>query len=138
MRFKLDDKYIPPTKIIPLLEETGLIIAVGEFIIKRACLFLNQVRKYHPNFRVSINVSYIQILKGVDFISFFDILRDYNLPNDAFIVELTESGYLESNELVNNAWKGLKIMALVLLLMILEQAILIYTILACLTLILLK
>lgn len=108
LRFKLDDKYIPPTKIIPLLEETGLIIAVGEFIIKRACLFLNQVRKYHPNFRVSINVSYIQILKGVDFISFFDILRDYNLPNDAFIVELTESGYLESNELVNNAWKGLK------------------------------
>lgn len=138
MRFKLDDKYIPPTKIIPLLEETGLIIAVGEFIIKRACLFLNHVRKYHPNFRVSINVSYIQILKGVDFISFFDILRDYDLPNDAFIVELTESGYLESNELVNNAWKGLKIMALVLLLMILEQAILIYTILACLTLILLK
>lgn len=108
LRFKLDDKYISPTKIIPLLEETGLIIAVGEFIIKRACLFLNQVRKYHPNFRVSINVSYIQILKGVDFISFFDILRDYNLPNDAFIVELTESGYLESNELVNNAWKGLK------------------------------
>lgn len=108
LRFKLDDEFVAPNKIIPLLEETGLIIAVGEFIIKRACLFLNQVRKYYPDYRVSINISYIQILKGFDFISFFDILREYNLPNDAIIVELTESGYLENNELVNKAWKGLK------------------------------
>lgn len=108
LRFKLDDKYIPPSEIIPLLEETGLIILVGEFIIKRACLFLIQARKYYPDYRVSINVSYIQILKGFDFISLFDILKQYDLPNDAIIVELTESGYLENNELVNNAWSGLK------------------------------
>ncbi len=108
LRFMYEDNIISPVDFIPLLEETGLIVVVGRFIIKKAALFCKKMRQLIPDFKVSINISYIQIIKGVQFKEYFKIIENLGLPYDAITIELTESGYLEDNQAVKNAWNKLK------------------------------
>lgn len=108
LRFKYNDELIPPLEFIPLLEETGLIVVVGRYIIKQAAKFCKQMRQIIPDFRISINISYIQIIKGVQFKEYFKIIEKMGLPYDSVVIELTESGYLEDNQIVKNAWNKLK------------------------------
>ena len=54
-------------------------------------------RTKYPQFRVSINLSYIQLSKGPVFAEVMDALKETGLPPDALIMELTESGYLENS-----------------------------------------
>ena len=58
---------IPPSKFIPLAEESGLIVPIGEWVFKEACM---QNKKWQDEgnkpFNVAINVSEIQ-LKGKGF-----------------------------------------------------------------------
>lgn len=89
---------VSPAEFIPLLEESGLIIPVGRFVMHRAMEACSRIRKYVPNFWVTINVSYVQVLKS-------DVLKEllegeqmYGLQPGAIVVELTESGFLGANE----------------------------------------
>ena len=46
--------FISPAEAIPILEESGLIIPVGKWIIQNAFSMCTECRKYYPEFRVSI------------------------------------------------------------------------------------
>lgn len=65
-------------------------------------------RKKYPDFRVSINLSYIQLTKSPVFIEVMDALQETGLPPDALIMELTESGYLENSINVQKVWQRFK------------------------------
>ena len=52
---------ISPMEFIPLLEETGLIIPAGRFILKEAAKTCCEIRQFIPGFQMNINVSYVQI-----------------------------------------------------------------------------
>ncbi len=54
-------------EFIPLLEETGLIIPVGKWVLHQALSVCREVHKYMPDFKISVNVSYIQVMKKSDF-----------------------------------------------------------------------
>jgi len=95
-------------ELIPILEESGLIIPVGKWIIKTALEMCKTIRQTHPDFRVSVNLSYIQILKSALFDDICAALQDADLPPSCLIVELTESGHLEDSVMVQNVWKKLK------------------------------
>ena len=47
-----------------LLEETGLIIPAGRYILNEAAAVCCEMQKYIPDFRINVNVSYVQILQG--------------------------------------------------------------------------
>lgn len=108
LRFKYENRIIPPLEFIPLLEETGLIVVVGRFIIKQSAKFCKKMREHIKDFRVSMNISYVQIIKGVQFKEYFKIIEKLGLPYDSIVIELTESGYLEDNQAVKSAWNKLK------------------------------
>ena len=55
---------ISPMEFIPLLEETGLIIPAGRFILKEAAKTCCEIRQFIPGFQMNINVSYVQIAQG--------------------------------------------------------------------------
>jgi diguanylate cyclase (GGDEF)-like protein len=84
---------ISPTEFIPLAEESGLIIPLGEWIIHEACKQLNQWKndKNKKNWRVSINVSskqfemdgFVKIIKS--------IVDKYDINPNMLRLELTES-----------------------------------------------
>lgn len=102
------DELISPVEFIPLLEESSLIIPVGRWIIRNALTFCKKMREKHPDFRVSINLSYIQLLKTSLFDDIKSALDELQLPPDCLITELTESGHLEDSAAVRSVWSKLK------------------------------
>lgn len=105
---------VSPTEFIPLLEQTGWICEVGEYILKNAIYQCKEWRKYIPNLHISVNMSYLQLKKeGIaEFV--LNLLKEADLPGDALTIELTESVQLQNYRYFNKIfylWKqnGIKI-----------------------------
>ena len=63
MRFYLPDgSMVSPMEFIPILEEDGTIREVGEWLLNAALAQAALWRKENPDFVISVNVSYIQML----------------------------------------------------------------------------
>jgi EAL domain-containing protein (putative c-di-GMP-specific phosphodiesterase class I) len=87
---------IAPGFFIPLAEETGLIIPLGEFVLREAC---RQARQWQLDglaaIRVSVNLSVKQLRQG-NFVSLVrQVLEETGLPADRLELELTESQLLD-------------------------------------------
>jgi diguanylate cyclase (GGDEF)-like protein len=87
---------IPPDRFIPLAEETGAIVALGEWILRSAC---RQARIWQrqgfPPLRVSVNLSPRQFRQH-DFVKRFDeILAEAALCPSCIGLEITESAVME-------------------------------------------
>ena len=109
LRFWTSEKEtVSPTEFIPILEESGLIIPVGKWVLHRALEMCVKCREKRPDFKVSVNLSYIQILKSNFFKDVTGALEQYKLRPDSLIIELTESGYVENSPAVRKLWEQLK------------------------------
>ncbi|MCT4563402.1 MAG: EAL domain-containing protein [Maledivibacter sp.] len=90
---------ISPMEFIPLAEETGLIIPIGEWVLKRACMQNKkwQDTGYRP-MRVAVNISSIQFMQS-DFIPMVkDVLKETKLEGSYLELEITESVALNKEE----------------------------------------
>jgi diguanylate cyclase len=89
---------IPPSRFIPIAEHSGLIIELGEWMLRRACL---DGRNW-PHLAVSVNVSPLQFRRS-DFVEVVErILTETDFDANRLELELTEStllGNLETAEL---------------------------------------
>lgn len=109
LRFWTSEKEtVSPAEFIPILEESGLIIPVGKWVLHRALEMCVKCREKRPDFKVSVNLSYIQILKSNFFKDVTEALEQYKLRPDSLIIELTESGYVENSPVVRKLWEQLK------------------------------
>lgn len=97
LRFRTEERAVSPAEFIPLLEESGLIIPVGRWILSEAMSFCRKMQNEIPNFKVSVNVSYIQVLKSDLIHDIIERLKQYGLSADSIQIELTESGFFESD-----------------------------------------
>lgn len=83
---------IPPKEFIPIAEETGLILSIGSWVMRQACLDGAQWQKagYHAA-RISVNVSALQFERSdfVDTVATALALSDF--PPQCLELELTES-----------------------------------------------
>ena len=83
---------VPPGDFIPVLEELGLVVEVGEWVLKEAC---RQLREWHlarvrvP--KVSVNISARQFSDGQLGTRIASILEEIGLPPACLELELTES-----------------------------------------------
>ncbi|WP_312442097.1 MULTISPECIES: EAL domain-containing protein [Stutzerimonas] len=87
---------VAPAHFIPLAEETGLIIPLGEFVLREAC---RQARQWQQDglaeIRVSVNLSVKQLRQG-NFVSLVrQVLEETGLPATMLELELTESQLLD-------------------------------------------
>lgn len=92
---------ISPLQFIPLAEETGLIIPIGEWVISAACaqLKLWQTDKSTCNLSLSVNVSQKQFQQS-DFIEKIKgIIAEYGVEANKLKIELTESVLAKDLEL---------------------------------------
>lgn len=99
---------IAPYEFIPLLEETGLIIPVGKWVIRTALEMCSQMRKKLPQFKVSVNLSYVQLLKSAVYDELMEAVSIADIDTSGLVVELTESGQLENNSAIQNIWQKLR------------------------------
>ena len=99
LRFNSEETgMVPPSYFIPLLEESGLIIPVGRFVLDKAIEACRCIQKICPGFHISYNLSYVQVLKGNALSEIIDTIEDSGLAPGSIVVELTESGFLESDD----------------------------------------
>ncbi|WMJ89612.1 EAL domain-containing protein [Anaerocolumna sp. MB42-C2] len=88
---------LSPTEFIPIAEESGLIVELGEWILKEACRFNKNLMElgYTP-YIVSVNISSVQINR-TGFITMLDnVLKETSLPPRYLELEITESTIVSS------------------------------------------
>lgn len=99
---------VSPAVFIPILEESGLIIPVGRYVLWEAARACRKWKEYIPEFHVNVNLSYVQLYKS-------DLMRDVEkcvqevgIDPESLVLELTESGYVETNERIKELFQDLK------------------------------
>lgn len=92
-----DEGNISPMEFIPILEESGLIIPVGRWVLHEAMRHCLEIQNRVPDFKVSVNLSYIQVLKSDVFTEIVSGFNEMGLKPGSLMIELTESGFLESD-----------------------------------------
>ncbi|MBR1088292.1 EAL domain-containing protein [Bradyrhizobium manausense] len=83
---------IPPDQFIALAEETGLIVPLGEFVLRRACA---DAAAWPSDLMVAVNLSPIQFKEADLFDVISGALRDSGLSPQRLEIEITESVLLE-------------------------------------------
>ena len=99
---------ISPVEFIPMLEESGLMIPVGKWVLQRAMEACYELQQKKKDFRVTVNLSYVQVLKSNVLTEILRGVEEHRLRPGSLIMELTESGFIESNENFINCCQGLK------------------------------
>jgi len=90
---------VPPSRFIPIAEDTGLISAIGEFVTRTACATWRRWQDEGKNPpRIAINLSPIQIRQGGVVQMVEQILADTGVPPQAIELELTESALMQDAE----------------------------------------
>lgn len=109
MRFHTEEfGMVSPAEFIPLLEETGLIIPVGRWMLNTALKFCHEIQKTLPGFKISINVSYVQVLKSNIVAEIISAVAKHKVPPSTVIIELTESGLVEPDSRITKLGARLK------------------------------
>ena len=99
-----DHGFISPIEFIPLAEHSGLIIELGEWVLRRAC----EDGKAWPDLSVAVNVSPVQF-RQVDFVEKVErILAETQFDPHRLELELTESTLIGNVEIAESAMLRLK------------------------------
>ena len=88
---------ISPGAFIPLAEETGLIIPIGEWVLRTAC---QAASTWPRGVRIAVNVSAIQFRKGGLPEAVMHALTASNLPANRLELEITESVLMQDGPIV--------------------------------------
>lgn len=91
--------YIPPDDFIPLAENSGLIIEIGQWVVEEACRACAQ---WHAqglsDLSVAVNISYVQFLNEGLLETVKQVLQETQLPAHLLELELTESLLISEND----------------------------------------
>lgn len=100
---------IPPSEFIPLAEETGLIIPIGEWALKTACR-QNKIwqEEGHSNLKVAVNISVIQFYHSEISNLVMSVLEETKLDPEYLELEITESITIRNIDMVKDVCKKLK------------------------------
>jgi diguanylate cyclase (GGDEF)-like protein/PAS domain S-box-containing protein len=88
---------ISPSVFVPLAEESGLILSMGEWVLRAACQQLKDWRRQGFNdISIGINVSVLQLLRGNLPVFLSEQLRHFGLPAERIELEVTESMVMQN------------------------------------------
>jgi diguanylate cyclase (GGDEF)-like protein/PAS domain S-box-containing protein len=100
---------IAPDRFIPIAEESGLIVPIGEWVLTRACRFAADLRSQGAEFgRVAVNLSARQFYQATLARTIERILTETGLPPQCLELEITESMMMGNTERVLTILSELK------------------------------
>lgn len=99
---------VSPAVFIPILEESGLIIPVGRHVMWEAARTCKKWQERVPEFHVNVNLSYVQLYRSDLMKDVEKCIQDVGIRPDSLVLELTESGYIETSGRIKEIFKDLK------------------------------
>jgi diguanylate cyclase (GGDEF)-like protein/PAS domain S-box-containing protein len=101
------------SEFIPLAEETGQIVGIGEWVLRTAC---RQNRMWRsaglPPLRMSVNLSPLQFLQKDLIQSIGSILSETDLEPDMLEIEITESAIIQNESIITKVLHEMKSMGI--------------------------
>ena len=90
--FHPEDGLVPPIEFIPIAEEMGLIVPIGEWVLQESCLRASEwIAAGHSELKVSVNVSAKQFSDSGFKTSIISALQSSKLNPRHLVLEITES-----------------------------------------------
>ena len=102
---------LPPAQFIPLAEESGVILALGRWVLAESCHRMRAWQRLYPAeppLTVSVNVSVRQIQEPTFVDEVATILRESGLPPSTLILEITESVMMQDVRATVGVLRALK------------------------------
>jgi diguanylate cyclase (GGDEF)-like protein len=85
-----DQRVVSPADFIPVAEETGLIVPLGEWVLRAACLQAQAWQAHRPGLRIAVNLSPRQFRQRHLVSTIEQVLNETGLPPHLLELELTE------------------------------------------------
>jgi diguanylate cyclase (GGDEF)-like protein/PAS domain S-box-containing protein len=107
--------FISPGDFIPIAEETGLIIPIGQWVLEQAC---RQIRKWqeqypqHPPLQISVNLSGKQFTQPNLIDQIRRVLRETGIDPRSLKLEITESMMMENIDTAINMLEQLRMLGI--------------------------
>lgn len=93
-------RFISPAEFIPVAEQSGLIVPIGEWVLKTACkLNKSWQDKGLPPFRIAVNISGVQFHRADIVRLTADALKESGLDPKYLELEITESVFMENMQM---------------------------------------
>jgi EAL domain-containing protein (putative c-di-GMP-specific phosphodiesterase class I) len=96
--------WVEPAEFVPVAEETGMILAIGTWVLVRSCAQANR----WPKGSVGVNVSKSELLHPMLFASVDVALGESHLLPERLALEISESVYLETRSEAASAIAALR------------------------------
>ncbi len=92
--------YVSPAEFIPVAEQSGLIVPIGEWVLRTACAQIKAWQEMGiPPFRVAVNISGVQFHKADIVALTSDVLKTTKLDPKLLELEVTESVFMENMQM---------------------------------------
>jgi diguanylate cyclase (GGDEF)-like protein/PAS domain S-box-containing protein len=102
---------LTPSAFLSVAEESGLIVPIGEWVLRESCRTIGEWREQAPDTgplpTVSVNVSGRQLMLPGLAQQVRGMLEEYGVPGAALRIEITESMFLERSEVLMNTLREL-------------------------------
>ena len=98
LRWNRPSETLQPSEVLPLLDKTGLSVAIGDWVLRHACQQAQRWRTSECSFRLAVNIAQEQFDRAglVDTVA--DVLAETGFPPHCLELELTESVLLRDLE----------------------------------------
>lgn len=94
---------IYPDEFIPIAEEMGMIVRLGDIVLEKSCSFIAELIKEGIDFdAISVNFSVHQIMRGDMVEKVTKMVKKYNIPPEKLRIEITESVIIDNFQYVKN------------------------------------
>ena len=98
IRWRSDGNLVSPAEFVPLAEETGLIVPIGEWVLRHACQDAQIWREHGYPLRVAVNLSPRQFHQKDLVPMVLSVLEDTGLPPSSLELEVTEGIVMDDVE----------------------------------------
>lgn len=91
--------YIGPDEFIPLAEENGMILDIGNFVFRDVCRFISENKIWEKGIDyIEVNLSVMQCMQETLHLKLLQIMDEYKIPYNRINLEITETAAVASND----------------------------------------
>lgn len=111
IRWRYRGEWVPPGEFIPLAEDSGLVIALGEWVLEQAATqgsFWRQRGLLPADTHIGVNISAVHFSQKNFAQRTLDVLQHHGLPGSALEIEITESALMHHLDTARQTMEALR------------------------------